>query len=237
MGTPSETNQPSKSGLWWKALFGLCLGVLIAYLAQSKHFGDAQLGTDDAPRVVTAAAEPAKSLGAVLKATAVAHNDSFQMGAEPLAAQREEFYPRDPDEWQGMLVQQVPVQHCSAEVACPLGMACNKDVCGPCTADSDCLAGESCALDHCVPKDQNGCRGREDCNDGELCVLSGYSSSLRGNDEMFSFCSTGIGAHPFVRGDTQGSPIAVVDERTPAERGPDFVLMDLVKKADKEHTQ
>jgi hypothetical protein len=104
-----------------------------------------------------------------------------------------EYKPRDPSEWQGMLVDTGLQAPCAAPDGCGLAMACHQGRCGPCTSDAECAAGESCSLDHCVRSDLAGCRARRDCAAGEFCVLSGYSADPRGNGEMRASCLAAAG--------------------------------------------
>ncbi len=98
------------------------------------------------------------------------------------------YYPRDPNEWQGMLIDQSIQPECDVSAHCGLALACIHNRCGPCTSDSDCNSGEECVLDHCVIAANVVCRSRSDCPDGELCVLSGYSHDPRGNSDMRATC-------------------------------------------------
>jgi len=94
---------------------------------------------------------------------------------------------RDIEEWQGMKVPTIQ-PHCSSEDGCGLAMACIDNKCVPCEEDPDCATGEACILQHCVPEENGACRTRRDCEEGALCVLSGYSFGARGNSEMKAFC-------------------------------------------------
>jgi hypothetical protein len=97
-------------------------------------------------------------------------------------------HPRDPSEWQGMLVDLDSMAPCDTTERCGLAMVCHSGKCGPCVVDEHCAMGEVCVLDHCVLQDNAHCRSYRDCGDGELCVLSGYSSDPRGNAEMLARC-------------------------------------------------
>src|SRR5215468_1423968 len=92
------------------------------------------------------------------------------------------FHPRDPDEWQGMLVDVRRKMSCQAPSECGLARGCVRGQCLPCSHDADCDRGEICVLDHCVQRTKADCRKRADCNGPEqMCILSGYSPDPRGN--------------------------------------------------------
>jgi len=75
----------------------------------------------------------------------------------------------------------------------PTPGACVDDACAPCEGDSQCEAGEACILNHCVPHERVACRRRADCTEGGLCLLSGYSSGVRGNEDMHAYCAASSG--------------------------------------------
>jgi hypothetical protein len=119
--------------------------------------------------------------------------------APPPPVPKFHFHPRDPNEWQGMLVRDDAGPYCSVSATCSLGKACMKGSCLACERDGDCVSGEACVLDHCVLADRVGCRSRKDCGGKSFCVLSGTSSTLRGNEEMRSYClnpESGAGSVP-----------------------------------------
>lgn len=64
--------------------------------------------------------------------------------------------------------------------------------------DDDCPSDHACALDHCVVKENVACRARADCGENEACVLSGYSSGRRNNDNMKAYCLDLKGGEPQV---------------------------------------
>ncbi len=106
----------------------------------------------------------------------------------------DEYFPRDPDEWQGMRVLRDERQaFCAGSSTCGMAMACLSDGCGPCRNDGDCAEGERCAVQHCVLAALAECTSRHDCAAGELCVLSGYTAAPRGNENMRSMCLSGEG--------------------------------------------
>jgi len=140
-------------------------------------------------------------------------------GAPVVGAPR--WHPREPAEWQGMLVNAAAVPPCESSAGCGLARACVQGTCVACARDSDCAAGEACAMDHCVVQATMACRGRADCASGQLCVLSGYSSLARGNEGMRAYCldpESGDGTRP-------PFPEAAPDPRTEL---PDD---DLIKRA------
>jgi hypothetical protein len=107
-----------------------------------------------------------------------------------------EYHPRPEGEWQGMRERIDQQAICDGEASCGLALACIDGLCGPCLADSDCAAGEACALDHCVLETNLGCRSYTDCEEGSLCLLSGYSSGYRGNHDMRAYCLSPNGGTP-----------------------------------------
>lgn len=115
-----------------------------------------------------------------------------------LSSAKPVFHPRDPAEWQGMIVNLSAMAICDTSARCGLAMACHSGKCGPCTSDIECAINEICILDHCIQKKNADCRSYRDCNDAELCILSGYSSDPRGNAEMVARCqlTSGSGAEP-----------------------------------------
>jgi hypothetical protein len=109
------------------------------------------------------------------------------------------WYPRDPDEWQGMLIDLDAVPPCESSATCGLARACKEGKCLACQVDGDCDSGEVCVLDHCLLRQLAGCRRRRDCEKGSMCLLSGYSGGARGNAEMQSRCvdpKSGVGVRP-----------------------------------------
>jgi len=113
--------------------------------------------------------------------------------AEPMAGPGVEpaptYFPRDPQEWQGMLVNLAIHPACAQSSDCGLARACRDQVCAPCRSDPECAPGESCVLDHCLITARVRCRTRRDCPGGEQCMLNEFSSDPRNNAEMESFCS------------------------------------------------
>lgn len=110
---------------------------------------------------------------------------------------RRRWHPRDPNEWQGMLVDDDAVPPCDRPDSCGLGRACKQGRCVACGYDSDCATNEACVLDHCVVKELVSCRRRVDCDRNSLCILSGYTAKPRGNEQMRSLCvneASGAGA-------------------------------------------
>jgi hypothetical protein len=98
-------------------------------------------------------------------------------------------FPRDPEEWQAMLVDLTFRQICSDSSVCGLALACKDDgFCGACTSDGDCVVGEVCVLDHCLLPANTTCRSRRNCGADELCTLTEYSQGRRGNAALRSLC-------------------------------------------------
>jgi hypothetical protein len=108
------------------------------------------------------------------------------------------YHPREPSEWQGMLVNTSAQAQCDTSARCGLAMACLRETCGPCVADSECSSGEVCVLDHCVLRERAECKSRRECPGDALCTLSGYSSDPRGNRELVAQCTptSGQGRQP-----------------------------------------
>lgn len=100
---------------------------------------------------------------------------------------------RPPSEWQGMPQNPDLTWPCEEADQCGLARACIDGSCRACTSDGDCASAEGCVLDHCVDIESIACRLAEDCDPDELCVLSGYSATPRGNDGMNSFCRPSTG--------------------------------------------
>lgn len=99
------------------------------------------------------------------------------------------YFPRDENEWQGMLVGVMDRPYCEKSELCGLAGACVDNLCGPCRTDSQCGPGEVCVLDYCLLSANVACRSRRECfEQGSLCVLSGISSDARGNATMTSRC-------------------------------------------------
>ena len=111
-----------------------------------------------------------------------------QMVVPGAAPPERHVHPRDPEEWQGMLVDANAKPPCESITGCGLGRACKNGLCVACERDSDCGPTETCVLDHCVLKDLAACRSRADCARESLCILSGYTAKPRGNENMRSFC-------------------------------------------------
>lgn len=104
------------------------------------------------------------------------------------------FHPRPESEWQGMLVDVSTQSSCESIDGCGLAMAClGGTQCGPCDRDSDCAGGEACVLDHCVQQSKVECRSESQCGADEVCVLSGYSDGIRGNEDMSARCQPTAG--------------------------------------------
>ncbi|MDD9947301.1 MAG: hypothetical protein OXU20_40050 [Myxococcales bacterium] len=102
---------------------------------------------------------------------------------------RRGLHPRDPHEWQGMMVNLDRQAFCETKSGCGLAMACLEGRCGPCSESGECAEGEACVLDHCLRAELVSCTSRRDCAADELCVLNGYSGGgARNNERMRSEC-------------------------------------------------
>lgn len=118
------------------------------------------------------------------------------------------FFFRDPAEWQGMRINMDRLASCGESGICGMALACVGGKCVPCTSDDECESGEVCSLDHCVLESQADCRSFKDCDAG-LCLLTGYSSDPRGNIGMKAYCSTDKGG--FVQ-DPESEPRPIIEE-------------------------
>jgi len=91
---------------------------------------------------------------------------------------------------------------CSTSSDCPRGLSCADGICGPCgqqcTIDESgsacrgggaCADGEVCVDATCVPEaNATACDWFGDCPENQQCVVSGVSSTGRGNENTRSFC-------------------------------------------------
>jgi hypothetical protein len=100
------------------------------------------------------------------------------------------FHERDPREWQGMRMDVAMMPPCESSEQCGLARACIGGRCGPCSQDEQCATGEICALDHCLVARQVECRGRRNCREDIMCILTGYTPDARGNAGLRSMCLT-----------------------------------------------
>lgn len=100
--------------------------------------------------------------------------------------------PRDPDEWQGMLINMSFRARCQDSAGCGLALACREDgLCGPCVSDVECAVGEACVLQHCILGSYVECRYRRDCRGGEeMCILVGEEGGPRGNEGLRAICES-----------------------------------------------
>jgi hypothetical protein len=145
---------------------------------------------------VTPSSQPA-ARGAVRAAELPSLAAAVERGEGELV-RADQYHPRPPDEWQGMLVDMSQRQYCEASSFCGFALACLDDnACGPCQRDDQCASGEVCVLDHCVLAKNAGCRSRQDCAGDDpdaLCVLSGLTGGeARGNGDMTSYCQSSRG--------------------------------------------
>jgi len=99
-----------------------------------------------------------------------------------------------------------PTVNCATSSDCPRGLSCAGGVCGPCTqscittgSNGDdgwecegggaCADGEVCVDQVCVPgANATECNWFGQCPENQLCVVSGVSSTGRGNEDTRSFC-------------------------------------------------
>ncbi len=153
--------------------------------------------------------------------------------AAPLAAPSvpagPRWFPRAPDEWQGMYVDLDMAPACNESADCGLGLACIDGRCTACTEDEQCARGEGCALDRCLPLSGLECRRRRDCPQNHLCMLSGISPDPRGNETMRSTCEE-IGGQP----EPTSAPTALTPQGPPnpnPNAGPPIDDQDLISSA------
>jgi hypothetical protein len=103
------------------------------------------------------------------------------------------YFPRDPEEWQGRLVETNFSSPCARASDCARARACRDGSCGPCLSDEDCSEGESCVLDQCLIAAQSQCRTRRDCSAGEKCMIYRSGSNAftdpRGNQFLIAECT------------------------------------------------
>lgn len=101
------------------------------------------------------------------------------------------IFPRDPDEWQGALVDTCNRVPC--ETNCGLRLACVDNICTACVRDADCFAGEVCVLDQCLLAEKVECDTRRDCEPDVLCTLidePNAPAEPRGNAATWALCMT-----------------------------------------------
>jgi hypothetical protein len=106
---------------------------------------------------------------------------------------------RTAGEWQGMLVDLNATPYCEESSLCGLARSCKNNTCTFCERDSECASGEFCVMDHCLLSSLVECRKKSDCGERGACILSGYSSGPRGNQDMKSYCidlAGGIASKP-----------------------------------------
>lgn len=102
------------------------------------------------------------------------------------------YHPRDPNEWQGQLINLDIHPECDTSSRCGLALACIKGLCGPCSEDAQCAQGEVCVLDQCLLSSNAKCRRRSDCPADEYCQLTGLSTDVRSNADMKALCSGAV---------------------------------------------
>ncbi len=168
-------------------LLALLSGIAFRALSRPRFEGGAShdMAVDDkAPRTrlpsLPAEMEPAETLA---QAPAPAAEE------KPPEVLRPRLHPRDPKEWQGMLVDVAHPQWCEQTQQCGMALTCRNSQCLPCSSASDCGSGEDCVLDHCVKQDKVECRRNAECGGpSKACILSGYSAGPRGNETMKAYC-------------------------------------------------
>jgi hypothetical protein len=134
------------------------------------------------------------------------------------------YFPRDPEEWQGMPVDLNFNPPCHTSADCAFALACRDNHCGPCLSDEQCAIGEVCVLDQCLRRDNVTCRSRRDCPSGEKCMLTAYSPQLRNNQDLRSKCTQTL--HPVFE-PRPSNPVVPIPTTAPVH--PDMQPSDLVK--------
>lgn len=195
------------------ALFAVAViaGLLVASSLVSRN--------EAAPKALEA---PAPSQSTPTYAPRLAYLPLPDTGVEPRLAERA------PGEWQGMLADGDPWP-CESTAACGLARVCIDGYCVGCRAHVECVPGEVCVLEHCLKRELARCRSARDCARRELCVMSGYSSGPRANDELRSACLTagGPGANPFFVAPQEQAPSAPT---TAPAVAPNQELLDELKR-------
>jgi hypothetical protein len=133
------------------------------------------------------APSPARWNGAASTEPNVADGESEGPLRPASPPSRPQYKPRPPGEWDGMLID-LAVRPPCLEIACGMARACIEGLCSACQRDDQCLDGEGCVLDHCVKAERIQCRSTRQCGSNAFCVLTGYSSDVRGNADMSARC-------------------------------------------------
>lgn len=122
-------------------------------------------------------------------------SENHEIGTRFVSSQIET--PRGKDEWPGLRIKpEDPKPPCIESSRCGLARACLNGKCIGCSLDHDCAESEVCVLQHCVLEENTKCTSRSQCGKDEYCVLSGYSSDARGNENMLAFCQSLDGGLP-----------------------------------------
>lgn len=78
-------------------------------------------------------------------------------------------------------------------------------------------------MEHCLIAENGACRTRADCKTEDLCVLSGYSDDVRGNDSLTAICSSDMAVPKHSL--PEYPPEAYVPKPSPGKRLTDAVLL------------
>lgn len=161
------------------------VGVAISYFARARYYGEQAPTENPTPALRALGHGPLAGTGSgTFDGAGPERALRAGMGEGPPPA----YSARDANEWQGMRIDMSNPQICRETRHCGLALACTAGACGPCRADAGCMAGEACVLEHCVRNENADCRRRADCEGDALCVLTGYSTGPRGNEDMRSMC-------------------------------------------------
>lgn len=112
-------------------------------------------------------------------------------GAEVLAKLRPpRSSHRAQGEWGGMMVDDSVAPRCDTNARCGLARACVDGYCVGCRMDTECDLGEQCVLEHCILSRKTLCHSRSECPPGDVCLLTAYSPTARGNEDIIAACTT-----------------------------------------------
>ena len=186
----------------WAPVLLVVAGLLLASLAATTASAEFMTSVDPAANVSFA---DERRAGMDLRSDPRIDANRVGLSTADLSTDRlarpPKYQERPSGEWQGMRVDLNVRQACKTSDQCGNALVCIRGACLPCGTDDQCGEGAVCVLDHCVLEENAICRQRSDCagtsseNAAEdaLCMLSGYSHTPRGNEEMEAFCAVASG--------------------------------------------